>query len=235
MLPTEKTRLSTFSPFLSHLPPPGRPPQSQGGGGPDCIPRLPARQTSPGYQVRHSPPCPHAQRKASTRTRTPNLPLLITTTGGKGCAAWVRLPELSLAKSASPTSRSEVPREPESRLESTGGRHIPRTIRTRPRPEDVRRRECVRSVPSDGVNLALLEAQPPLVTVELPCGTHAWPGAAAACGAGSPGDHDPVLRDPQSQSGAIGIRAQLLGNGGSSIDFWKPDRLELPVRAVFER
>jgi hypothetical protein len=31
------------------------------------------------------------------------------------------------------------------------------------------------------------------------------------------------------------VRAQLLGNGGSSIDFWKPDRLELPVRAVFER
>jgi ectoine hydroxylase len=31
------------------------------------------------------------------------------------------------------------------------------------------------------------------------------------------------------------IRAQLLGYGASSIDFWMPDRLELPVRAMFER
>jgi ectoine hydroxylase len=31
------------------------------------------------------------------------------------------------------------------------------------------------------------------------------------------------------------VRAQLLGNGGSSIDFWMPDRLELPVRAMYER
>ena len=31
------------------------------------------------------------------------------------------------------------------------------------------------------------------------------------------------------------VRAQLLGYGDSSIDFWMPDRLELPVRAMFER
>jgi ectoine hydroxylase len=31
------------------------------------------------------------------------------------------------------------------------------------------------------------------------------------------------------------VRAQLLGYGDSSIDFWMPDRLELPVRAAFER
>jgi ectoine hydroxylase len=29
------------------------------------------------------------------------------------------------------------------------------------------------------------------------------------------------------------VRAQLLGGGGSAIDFWMPDRQELPVRAVF--
>jgi len=31
------------------------------------------------------------------------------------------------------------------------------------------------------------------------------------------------------------VRAQLLGYGDSSIDFWMPDRLDLPVRAAFER
>ena len=29
------------------------------------------------------------------------------------------------------------------------------------------------------------------------------------------------------------VRAQLLGGGGSAIDFWMPDRQDLPVRAVF--
>ena len=31
------------------------------------------------------------------------------------------------------------------------------------------------------------------------------------------------------------VRAQLLGGGGSAIDFWMPDHQELPVRAVFGR